>query len=241
MTAGSVSPDSGFGRATANSVGTNLGNSGPNFPAGQVAARRSPMVVVLARARLGARLGFAALVRVLGMKLAIMQPYVFPYMGYFQLISAVDLFVLYDDVAFIKQGWINRNVLGARHGPQLFTLPLCSPRLGQPISQINFYRPQASRRRLLNTIESLYRRAPYYQRARPVLEAAIGYDEENLASCIMHSLGVLNVYLGIETPIVRSSERHADLKAKGEARVIAICRAEGADTYIKHRRRTAPL
>jgi hypothetical protein len=166
------------------------------------------------------------------MKLAIMQPYVFPYMGYFQLISAVDLFVLYDDVAFIKQGWINRNVLGARHGPQRFTLPLCSPRLGQPISQINFYRPQVSKRRFLKTIESLYRRAPYYQRARPVLEAAIGYNEENLASYIMHSLGVLNVYLGIETPIVRSSERHADLKAKGEARVVAICRAESADRYI---------
>ena len=166
------------------------------------------------------------------MKLAIMQPYAFPYLGYFQLINAVDLFVLYDDAAFIKQGWINRNVLGARHGPQRFTLPVCRPRLGQAISEIKLYRPEASKRRLLATIESLYRRAPYYQRARPVLEAAIGAAEENLALYIKHALEVLNAYLGIETELVRSSERHASFRAKGEARVIEICRAEGADTYI---------
>jgi hypothetical protein len=166
------------------------------------------------------------------MKLAIMQPYAFPYLGYFQLINAVDLFVLYDDAAFIKQGWINRNVLGARHGPQRFTLPVCRPRLGQPISEITLYRPEASKRRLLATIESLYRRAPYYQRARPVLEAAIGAAEENLALYIKHGLEVLNTYLGIKTGLVRSSERHAGLRAKGEARVIEICRAEGAGTYI---------
>ncbi len=166
------------------------------------------------------------------MKLAIMQPYAFPYLGYFQLINAADLFVLYDDAAFIKQGWINRNVLGARHGPQRFTLPVCRPRLGQPISEIKLYRAEASKRRLLTTIESLYRRAPHYERARPVLEAAIGAEEENLALYIKHALEVLNAYLGIGTELVRSSERHASFRAKGEARVIEICRAEGADTYI---------
>lgn len=155
-----------------------------------------------------------------------------PYLGYFQLMSAVDLFVLYDDAAFIKQGWINRNVLGARHGPQRFTLPVCRPRLGQPIAEVKLYRAEASKRRLLATIESLYRRAPYYERARPVLEAAAGAEEENLALYIEHTLHVLHAHLGIETPLVRSSERHAELRAKGQARVIEICRAEGADTYI---------
>jgi len=166
------------------------------------------------------------------MKLAIMQPYAFPYLGYFQLISAVDLFVLYDDVAFIKQGWINRNVLGARQGPQRFTLPVCKPRLGQPIAAIELYRAQANKRRLLATIESLYRRAPCYDQVRPVRETAIGDEEENLALYIEHGLEILNEYLGIETPLVRSSKRHADCRAKGEARVIEICRAEGAGTYI---------
>ena len=43
------------------------------------------------------------------MKTAIMQPYIFPYLGYFQLVNCVDTFVFYDDVNFIKRGWINRN------------------------------------------------------------------------------------------------------------------------------------
>lgn len=166
------------------------------------------------------------------MKLAIMQPYVFPYLGYFQLMSAADLFVLYDDAAFIKQGWINRNVLGARHGPQRFTLPVCRPRLGQPIADVKLYRPETFKRRLLATIESLYRRAPHYDLVRPVLEAAIGAEGENLALYIEHTLNVLRSYLRIETPIVRSSQRHANCRQKGQARVIEICRAERAHTYI---------
>jgi hypothetical protein len=60
------------------------------------------------------------------MKLAIMQPYLFPYLGYFQLIEAADKFVIYDDVAFIKQGWINRNQILLHGRPHLFSVPLQS-------------------------------------------------------------------------------------------------------------------
>ena len=166
------------------------------------------------------------------MKLGIMQPYAFAYLGYFQLINAADLFVLYDDVAFEKQGWVNRNVLGARHGPQRFTLPVCKPRLGQTIIDMRLHEAKSHQRRLLKTVETLYRRAPYYEHARPVLERAIKNDNDNLASYVCHSLEVLNEYLGLATPLLRSSEISHDRTLTGQQRVIEICRAQGAATYL---------
>ena len=154
------------------------------------------------------------------MKLGIMQPYAFPYLGYFQLINAVDLFVLYDDVAFEKQGWINRNALGARQGRQNFTLPVHKPRLGQPISEMRLSEPKINQRKLLRTIDVLYRRAPHYEQVMPVLKSAIVHDDENLARYLRHSLDVVTAYLGISTPLVRSSERHRQIALKGQERVI---------------------
>ena len=58
------------------------------------------------------------------MKLAIMQPYLFPYIGYYQLINSVDKFIIYDDVNFIKQGWLNRNSILVNGKRNLFTVPL---------------------------------------------------------------------------------------------------------------------
>lgn len=166
------------------------------------------------------------------MKLGIMQPYAFPYLGYFQLINAVDLFVLYDDVAFEKQSWINRNALGARQGRQNFTLPVHKPRLGQPISEMRLSEPKINQRKLLRTIDVLYRRAPHYKQVMPVLESAIVHDDENLARYLRHSLDVVTAYLGVSTPLVRSSERHRQIALQGQERVIDICRTEGAQIYI---------
>ena len=58
------------------------------------------------------------------MKLAIMQPYIFPYIGYFQLINAVDKFVIYDNIQFTKKGWINRNMILVNGKDEYITLPL---------------------------------------------------------------------------------------------------------------------
>ena len=58
------------------------------------------------------------------MKTAIMQPYIFPYIGYYQLIDAVDQFIIFDDVNFIKRGWINRNNILLNKNKHLFSIPL---------------------------------------------------------------------------------------------------------------------
>jgi hypothetical protein len=166
------------------------------------------------------------------MKIALMQPYLFPYLGYFQLINAVDRFILYDNVAFNKQGWINRNFLSAPSGQQRFTLPVCRPRFGRPISQMRLHQPIIHQRRLLNTLRSLYGRAPQFNKVWPVLEAAINYPNADLVGYIHRSLEIVNGYLGIMTPLVSSSSRYPNLRSKGQACVIEICQAEGADIYI---------
>src|SRR5882724_10468265 len=96
------------------------------------------------------------------MKLGIMQPYIFPYIGYFQLIAAVDHFVIHDDVQWIKSGWINRNRILANNQPGYITLPV---RSGSSFLNINEreYVPEIEnhKKRILRQIEGAYRKAPY--------------------------------------------------------------------------------
>src|SRR5690554_1040537 len=96
------------------------------------------------------------------MKLAVMQPYLFPYLGYFQLIHAVDLFVIYDDVAFIKQGYINRNSILSRGQPLRFTLPVPGASSNRKICELHYAEDAG---KLLKTVAQSYARAPHVLRA----------------------------------------------------------------------------
>jgi hypothetical protein len=166
------------------------------------------------------------------MKLAIMQPYAFPYLGYFQLIKAVDRFILLDDVDFIKRSWINRNTLADKHGPRKFTIPVNTPKRGQLISAVRLHDARLHQRRLLKTIYHFYHRAPFFPLVFPVVEHAVHYDGEDLTAYLHHTLAVLNDYLGIKTPLFRSSELHERKDKRGQERIIEICHAQGATLYI---------
>ena len=145
---------------------------------------------------------------------------------------AVDLFILYDDVAFPKQGWVNRNFLGARCGPQRFTLAVQKPKLGQTIVDTRLYQRAAQKHRLLKTVETIYHRAPYYELVSAVLEEATDYADDALSDFLCHSIQVLNRYLGIATPLARSSEDFRHIGGSGAKRVIGICGAAGAKIYV---------
>ena len=71
------------------------------------------------------------------MTVAIMQPYLFPYIGYWQLIHAVDTFVIFDDVNYIKKGYINRNNILVNGQKQTFTLELMSASQNKLINDID--------------------------------------------------------------------------------------------------------
>lgn len=158
-----------------------------------------------------------------------MQPYFFPYIGYFQLITAVDKFVIYDDVNFIKQGWINRNRVLLNGSDFLFTLRLNG---SSSFKKINEIRIGAKNETLLKTVTQCYRNAPFYSSVYPYLESIFLQEETNLAKYLSFSLKVICDYLSINTELIFSSEIEKNNQLKSQAKVVDICKKLGADKYI---------
>lgn len=166
------------------------------------------------------------------MKVAIMQPYFFPYIGYFQLINAVDTFVIYDDVNFIKKGWINRNNILVNEKQFLFSISLKSISQNKLINEIEIDENSQWRTVLLKTIQFAYSKAPFFENVFPLLKNIIEYDEINISKLIIHSLHEICNFLSIETKIITSSDVNKNNNLKGQDKIIEICKKLNAATYI---------
>lgn len=166
------------------------------------------------------------------MTLAIMQPYFLPYIGYMQLMSAVDTFVLYDDVAFINRGWINRNKLLINGQEHLFTVPLKDASQNKRINEVHLADDPKWRSKLLKTIEQGYRKSPYYQTVMPITEKIVNFATDSIADLVHFSLVELNQYLGLTTRLVQSSSIYNNVDLKAQERILDICRQEKATRYI---------
>jgi hypothetical protein len=165
------------------------------------------------------------------MRLAIMQPYFLPYIGYFQLIAAVDQFVVYDNIKYTKKGWINRNRL-LLHGVDVtFSLPLKKDSDSLDVVQRELA-TDFDRSRLLNQFRGAYSRAPYFPKTFHLLECIVSSEERNLFRYIHHSLVETCAHLGIDTEIRISSDVPIDHGLKSQDKVLAICEALGAESYI---------
>jgi len=164
-------------------------------------------------------------------RIAIMQPYFLPYLGHFQLIGAVDRFVVYDNIKFTKKGWINRNRLLANGEPSTLTLPIRNDSDDLDIRD-RYLARDFDRTKLLNKVHGTYRSAPFFAPTCALFEAIITCSEENLFSFILHSLNLTCAHIGIRTPLVVSSSIPVDHGLRAEDRVLAICQAEKAATYI---------
>jgi len=163
------------------------------------------------------------------MIVGIMQPYLFPYIGYFQLIKAVDTFVIYDDVNFIKQGWINRNRILLNGRDFMFNIMLKGASSFKKINEIDV---RDNNQKLITTIEQSYRKAPYFSEAYPVISNILLNKEPNLARYLSNSLSVIIEYLGIQVSILISSKIEKDASLKGDDKVINICNQLKATNYI---------
>jgi hypothetical protein len=163
------------------------------------------------------------------MKLAIMQPYIFPYIGYFQLLTAVDTFLIYDDVNFIKQGWINRNRILLNENDFKFNIIL---RGASSFKKINEIEVVWNNHKLIATIEQAYRKAPYFNEVYPLLISSLLFKESNLSKYLKNALQATISYLGIEVVILVSSEIEKDTLLKGEDKVISICKQLRATNYV---------
>jgi len=165
------------------------------------------------------------------MKIAIMQPYFLPYIGYFQLAAAVDIFVLYDNIKYTKKGWINRNRLLLNGKDALFSVPLKKDLDNLDIDQ-RVLSSEFNRKKLLAQFKGAYIKAPYFNTTHQLLEQVISCTNENLFEYLQNSLLELFKHLGIETEIRISSSIPINHSLKSQEKVLAICEAMGANTYI---------
>lgn len=162
-----------------------------------------------------------------------MQPYFAPYIGYFQLMSAVDEFIIYDDVKYTKKGWINRNRILSNGSPTCISVPLKRDsdylEIKERYLAVNWPK---EKKRILNKIGSSYHRAPFFDQAFPHIEMCLEQKEDNAFQFIYNSLLILKKYLEIDTPLAVSSRIDINHSLQGEQRVLSLCREKYADTYI---------
>ena len=165
------------------------------------------------------------------MKLGIMQPYFFPYIGYWQLMNAVDQYVIFDDVNYINRGYINRNAIlinGISHNINLILLEASQ---NKHINQISIDRTPKMQKKLLRTLEMAYAKAPYYQDVMPMLQGIILQKEENLAKFLLFQIQKIAAYLKMDTKFLLSSELKKNCSLKGQEKILNICKTLNASEY----------
>jgi WbqC-like protein family len=163
------------------------------------------------------------------MKLAIMQPYLFPYLGYWQVMHAVDKYVIYDDVQFMKNSWINRNNILLGQQKHLFTIPLADASSSKQINEVHF---GPGFQKFEKTLAQAYAKAPHKDAVLSLVRAIGDYDNRNVARFLGNSFTLVNQYLGVDTELVYSSAVHQNRELRGHSRVLDICHNLGATEYI---------
>jgi len=167
------------------------------------------------------------------MKVAIMQPYFLPYIGYWQLMSYVDAFVIYDDIEYTKKSWINRNRYLLNDKAETFTLSLkkdsdyldvCKRQLSDSFDE--------DKEKIIRRLESAYRRAPFFIEGSAILADIFGSEERNLFRFIYQSIELIHARLGMTSKLIISSTLGISKQLKAQERVIATCKSLGAADYI---------
>lgn len=166
------------------------------------------------------------------MKLAIMQPYFFPYLGYFSLIDAADEFVIYDDVSFIKRGFVNRNTFLGANGPFRYTLPVQGASQNMQIDELALNDFDKNADAFLNKLKHSYSKAPYYEATMSMLNELFSKTEVKLADFLVETILATSNYIGINTSIRRSSELKLAPEYSGQQRIIKMCQTLEADEYV---------
>ena len=164
-------------------------------------------------------------------KLAVMQPYFFPYIGYFQVMNAVDKYIVYDDVNYIKGGRINRNTIlvGGAAKPINLLLDGASP--NKLINEIELLHDKVAEAKFLKTLTMNYSKAPYFETVFPMIEKIMNDPEKNLAVFHYNTFKVLCEYMGITTELILSSTLDKDCSLKSAEKLYHICEIMNAGEY----------
>jgi hypothetical protein len=165
------------------------------------------------------------------MKIAVMQPYLFPYIGYFQLLNAVDKFVVFDDVNFIKKGWINRNNILVNRQKYLFTVPLKDASQNRLINEVEIADGDWQEK-FLKTLTQSYKKAEFFDETFALIEKIVRSGESLIAKLILRSLLILKDALKLNAEIVPSSAIYNNRELKAQDRILDICKQEKATEYV---------
>ena len=161
-----------------------------------------------------------------------MQPYLFPYIGYWQLIASVDQFIILDDVNYINRGWINRNRLAVHGKPAWMTLPLTGASQNKLICDIEIAPDNGWKNKTRHMINSAYGKAPEADTVFPLLENWLTEANNNLSLTLYKSLKNTLSFLDIKTTIIPTSSIYPKDGLKGQHRILDICKRECADVYV---------
>lgn len=167
------------------------------------------------------------------MKLAIMQPYFLPYLGYFQLINSVDKFIIFDDVTYINKGWINRNRILLNGKPWSFTVPLKNASQNILIKDLlvsDHIEKWVSI--FIKTIERAYKKAPHFNEGFGWITKCLSVKSKFFIDWLIFSIEETARYFSLTTKFYRSSDDKSHVNLKGQDRILSICIKENADTYI---------
>lgn len=167
------------------------------------------------------------------MKVAIMQPYIFPYIGYFQLVQAVDDFVFLDNVNFIKRGYVNRNTILINNKPKLITFPCLNISQNKYIQHTEIDITSKAYSKILKSIKLAYKKAPYYKPVMNLIEKTLDSDSRTISELAMISVKNTATYLQLETNFRISSEEFKDFEGVNPSdQLIQICKDLNSKTYI---------
>jgi len=167
------------------------------------------------------------------MRIAVMQPYLFPYLGYFQLIHSVDTFILLDDVAYVNRGWINRNRILVSGNPHTFTLPLSGASQNRRICDLTVAATYHRwRGKFLTTLRYAYSRAPFSELGIQSVEKALATESLPLVPLLANTIHFLMMLFNTNRKVLLSSEVPHSNELTGQDRILGICRALDAETYV---------
>ncbi len=161
-----------------------------------------------------------------------MQPYLFPYIGYFQLINAVDRFILLDSVAFINRGWINRNRIVLNGKEHMIVVPLEKASQNRMIMDIRVAADTGWKAKFLKTIYYGYHKCRHFGEVYPLIESILAFGEMHVSGLVCRSIEAINAYLGIRTTVVPTSSGYNNDHLHAADKIIDICRREGATEYV---------
>lgn len=163
-----------------------------------------------------------------------MQPYIFPYIGYFQLINAVDKFIVYDDVNYIKQGWINRNRILVNGIPHTFTVPIENSSSFKTIKSTRIHKVNyiSWKEKQFKTLELSYKHSPHFNDVMPLIVSIFNQEYEFISDFASGSVTGVCTYLKIDTLFVKTSSIYQNNELHGQERVLDICKKENALQYI---------